>query len=493
MMQSTTKPLSHVALAVALLAFVIRIHDLGADSLWFDEATTARNLTIPFQQVIAEARLGHGPFYLLLKLLPHLQYTEFSLRYPSVLFGAVGVATMFSVGRRLLGAHAGALAALLLTLSPMHVWYCREARSYSMTLSMTLLVVAVFLGLSRRPHRMTWSKLVVAQSALLYAHLFGCLTMVWQTLLVVTSALRDRLSWPLHHWFTAQALALLFAVPVIGMAVWSAGTTSQISWVPRPSLLVPLELTTRFSGVQFLIQHEWWWGLAIWIIWLGLAIWGMLRLQPDCFSPSEGRLFLGSWAIVPVGILLLISWSLKPIYVHRYVLFTLPAYLLMISGGIVSSRRNRLVLLSAAVLLCSQAYAVHEMPNSSAYTRPDWRAVQRNLAAAIGKNDRVLFHTWLLKRPFDYYNAKGETIPEQVLDTVGVPQGAEVITDAMLVAEMERVEAEARAGCQRLWVIERESAGAGRWLDARSDWRRIRTDRFDGAIEVHLYEFRCVQ
>ncbi len=493
MTQSTTKSLSHVALAVVLLAFVIRIHGLGGDSLWFDEATTARNLTIPFRQVIAEARLGHGPFYLLLKLLPHLQNTEFGLRYPSVLFGAVGVAAMFSVGRRLLGASAGTLAALLLSLSPMHVWYCREARSYSLTLSMTLLVVAVFLDLSRRSNRMTWGKLVVAQSALLYAHLFAGLIMVWQTVLVVSSALRDRLGWPLRRWVAAQAAVLLLSTPVIGMALWSAATTSQISWVPRPSLLLPLELTTHFSGVQYLGQYEWWSGLAIWIIWLALAMWGMLRLQPDCFSPNEGRLFLGSWAIVPVGILLLISWFLKPVYVHRYVLFTLPAYLFVISGGIVSSRRNRLVLLSAAILLSGQAFAVHEMLNSPSYTRPDWREVQRHLAAAIEENDRMLFHTWLLKRPFDYYNAKGETIPEQVLDTVGVPQGAEVITDAMLASEMERVEAQAQAGCQRLWVIERESAGAGKWLDTRSNWRWISTDRFDGAIEVHLYEFRCVQ
>ena len=86
---------SILAIALVLLAFAVRVYRLDADSLWFDEATTARNLALPFGQVIAEAQsLGHGPYYLLLRLLPNLERSEFSLRYPSVLWGVLGVAAL---------------------------------------------------------------------------------------------------------------------------------------------------------------------------------------------------------------------------------------------------------------------------------------------------------------------------------------------------------------------------------------------------------------
>jgi len=475
-------------LALILLAFAVRIHQLDAFSLWFDEASTARNLVIPFKQVVAEAQsLGHGPYYLLLKLFPHLEQSEFSLRYPSVLFGALGVAAIFAAGRRLGGVEAGILAALLLSLSPMHIWYSREARTYSWTLAASLLASVAFLDLQRRTGRLAWGRLVAAQAVTIYAHLFAGLTNVWQTLFAFVSIVRGRAPWKLWRWLAAQAVVLLMVIPTIVMALWSAGQKEQISWLPAPARSAPIELTMHLSGVRYLGQHGWWW--IVWLTWLALIVWGVIRLQPKIFTPGEGRLFLLAWAVVPAAILLIVTWTWKPVYLHRYTLFTLPPWLLLIGSGIANSRRNGLVLLSVVIVLSGQVFAVHDMLNSPFYAQPDWRTTQRHLAALIKEGDLALFHPWLLKRPFDYYNAKQETIPESQLDTVGVPQGAETVTSQVLTEKMKAVEATVRAGNHRLWVVERWSDAASKWLDEREGWRQVRKDEFVGDIQVFLYVF----
>ena len=475
---------SILAIALVLLAFAVRVYRLDADSLWFDEATTARNLALPFGQVIAEAQsLGHGPYYLLLRLLPNLERSEFSLRYPSVLWGVLGVAAIFAVGRRLFGGGAGALASLLLLLSPMHVWYSREARTYCWVLAATLLTVGAFLDLWRQA---AWGRLIAAQSVSLYAHLFAGLANVWQTIFVMALGLRSRLPWRLRRWLLAQLAVLLATGPVLGLALWSAGRKSQISWVTPPTLLTLGDLSMHLSGIKFLGQYKWSW--VVWVIWMILLVWGAVTLRSSLFTAGEMRLLLLGWAGVPVAVLFLASWLFKPLYVHRYVFFTLPAYLLLISGGVARARRNGLVWLSAAVLIGGQALATLD-PSSVAYVRPDWRTAQRHLVTCVEEGDLVLFHPWLLRRPFDYYNERGETVRGK-LTTVGLPEGAEVVAEPVLVAEMERVENLIQAEQDRLWVVEQESdVRASDWLAARLGWKQASEQTFGGGLEVRLYVF----
>jgi len=58
--------------------------------------------------------------------------SEFALRYFSLIFGVLGVALIYRLGRRGLGTGAGVIAALLLTLQPFHTFYSQDARMYSL-------------------------------------------------------------------------------------------------------------------------------------------------------------------------------------------------------------------------------------------------------------------------------------------------------------------------------------------------------------------------
>ena len=471
--------------ALLLLSCWLRTYNLEDESLWFDEASTARNLIIPFSQVIGEAQsLGHGPYYLLLRLLPNLEATEFSLRYPSALFGVLGVAAVAAVGRRLFDHTGGVLAALLLALSPFHVWHSREARTYSWTLAMTLLAVAAYLDLWPKRRQHTWWRLVAAQTISLYAHLFTLLANVWQTLFVLVQALRKRFPWRVRDWLLSQLVAILLATPTFGLALWSATQKSQISWVKPPTYFAPLGLTMQFSGVRFLGEYDWWWG--VWALWLALVIWGVVKQSPAVFSPGEGRILLLSWGLLPPAVLLLLSWLLKPAYLDRYLLFTLPTFTLLIAAGVAACKRNVLIWLSLAALMAGQVVAIHEVLGSPMHAKPDWRAAQSALAAQVQEDDLVVFSPWLLQRPFDYYNQRYGGVPAEMMVTVGEPQGAEVVPEDVLVSEIERIEAQALSRGGRLWVVERSSGAASRWLAIKRGWQQLEERQLQGGLWITL-------
>ena len=74
-------------------------------------------------------------------------------RAPAVIAGVLTLAVLFPVGRRLVGAPAAALATLALALSPVHVYYSRFGRAYSITILLGLLLLALLVRAEARGWR----------------------------------------------------------------------------------------------------------------------------------------------------------------------------------------------------------------------------------------------------------------------------------------------------------------------------------------------------
>ncbi len=120
---------------VFLLAFLIRLISLN-QSLWLDEATTARVIKqYNYQEIITKFSPTdfHPPlYYLFMKFWTNIfGYSEISLRMPSVLFSlAVGWVVYLL---------AGVWGAVFFLFNPLIVYYSHEARMYMMaTMFLTL-------------------------------------------------------------------------------------------------------------------------------------------------------------------------------------------------------------------------------------------------------------------------------------------------------------------------------------------------------------------
>jgi mannosyltransferase len=122
-------------LAVILLAFGLRFHNLGIQSLWNDEGSSYVQATRSFADIAANAaRDIHPPgyYWLLSGWRIFTGDTEFALRSLSAFTSLLTVAFTYALGRRLFSPLAGLFAALFVALNTFSIYYAQEARMYAL-------------------------------------------------------------------------------------------------------------------------------------------------------------------------------------------------------------------------------------------------------------------------------------------------------------------------------------------------------------------------
>ncbi len=120
---------------ILLLAFALRVHLLGAQSLWNDEGSSYVQATRSLADIARFAALDiHPPgYYWLLHVWRILTGdTEFALRALSAFASLLSVAVAYALGKRLYGALAGLAAALFVALNGFSLYYAQEARMYAL-------------------------------------------------------------------------------------------------------------------------------------------------------------------------------------------------------------------------------------------------------------------------------------------------------------------------------------------------------------------------
>jgi len=107
-------------LLILWLAFALRVWQLGAQSLWYDEAVSLFIARQAIPDLLAHTAGDiHPPLYyaLLHYWLAWTGASEFAAAYFSLFFGVLLVALGFRLARDAFGAHAGVLTAFLLSVS----------------------------------------------------------------------------------------------------------------------------------------------------------------------------------------------------------------------------------------------------------------------------------------------------------------------------------------------------------------------------------------
>lgn len=124
-------------LGVTALGAVLRFATLGAQSYHHDEIVTAsRVLRVGFGHAMDAVGFSESApplYYALAWLWTQVAGTgEWGLRSLSAVAGVATIPIAFLIGRELRGERAGLLAAALVAVNPMLLWYSQEARAYSL-------------------------------------------------------------------------------------------------------------------------------------------------------------------------------------------------------------------------------------------------------------------------------------------------------------------------------------------------------------------------
>ena len=139
-------------LLIILLAFALRLYQLDKESLWMDEAFSVHHAQekdllslLTFVSTTEAAPPGH---YLLLHYwIALFGSSEFSLRFPSVLFGVLSLALLFKIVKMVFSTKIALLSVFFMSVSMIEILYSQEARLYSLFTFLSLLSAFFFLKL----------------------------------------------------------------------------------------------------------------------------------------------------------------------------------------------------------------------------------------------------------------------------------------------------------------------------------------------------------
>lgn len=456
-MPGTDRRLTFFLGLVLLLAFLLRVEGLGAQSYWYDEGFSVDLATQSWREIVL-GELNLPPLYnLLLGAWVRLVGTgEFSVRYLSAFWGVLIVALGGAMGALLLGRRAGALAALFLAASPIEVWYAQEARMYAMLSALTLASTVCLLRLMKgRGGRRLWGLYTLANIAAAYTHYYAALVLAAQAAWVLAHGLKERNARLLRPWtlsMTGLGLALMPWLPVFWTQFGAANTTY---WPGQLSLRFIVEQTVLgVAGASMTVSPAVAQRGAILLC--GLAALGALLALADR-RLRWGALLLALYLIVPLAIFYGIVHN-RPKFSPRYLLPVVPALLCLAGNGIAGAWPSRprhwrqvaqmgLAVGLGSALAVTSVYAATNALRDSRFGRDDLRNAAEYLTYAAKPDEAVILLSGHYEPAFRLYYRGGNCYPVP-REYVPSPSTQDVITYDVLEELNEIIE-----GRQGVWLL----------------------------------------
>lgn len=375
---------------IILLAFLLRIYTLSTESLWVDEVISVDAAKRSIASIIVKEsseRAVHPPFYYIIlhfwmKLFGD---SEFSVRFPSVIFGVASIYVIYRVGKLIYSKEVGVISAFLLSISLFHIRYSQETRFYALLTFLILLSNFYFVKLLKEKNIKNAGAYVILTTAMVYTHVFGLFYIIFQNIYYLLIFRKN-----MKFWIAVQGLVLfLFApwIPVLVKQTTKVG--NDFWWIPHPTYLSIFNTFKSFAGSEV--------SLYLFII---LGVTGIIFIYRQEFND---RIFLLLWLSVPIITSFLIS-LIKPIYIDRYLIGSLPAIILLISKGIFNFRKSLMILILLIAITISTIY-----PLEKYYAVPEkwqWRDAASYIENNKGSNDYVLLYYTNKPQPttpFSYY------------------------------------------------------------------------------------------
>jgi 4-amino-4-deoxy-L-arabinose transferase-like glycosyltransferase len=379
---------------IFVLALAARLYGIGAKPFWMDEVTTIRRGLLPPAAIVRDSVFFHQlpAFFVVMHAALAFGQTEFWVRLPAALFGAMSCVLAYGIARMLAvrpdaGRPAGILAGILMACAPAMVQYGQEARSYTMMICAILIAFWGLAVLARRPdNRWGWVAYVAGTVAALWVLSDALFWWLAANLAAIAMAWRRAEFW--WRWTAAQSVILLFCAPwFLAITLFGQrGALGGLDWV-QPTNLARLWWSfaqdylfypASLIDVKVFSPGILGFGVAV----AALAAFGIYHVRRE---PRLMAVLAAGVLVLPVALLAISTAT--PLLMPRYLLWS-AAPLCICAGIAVDALRPRWRWLAAGVL------ALLALANLAPYyqdeTKPRWDAAGMDLRAAWRPGDLLL-------------------------------------------------------------------------------------------------------
>lgn len=391
-----------------MIGTILRIRNLG-ESLWYDELMYSTKYWMASLSDLWKLFLFDPPaplyrvfmFFWIAMFGEH----ELFLRMPSLLFGIASILLTYWIAKTYNSWKTATLAALLLCLSPVHIWYSQEATPYSMALF--FLLATVYLYRKLRADHFNWTRYILYLGFFLIAvftHYFAAIFLLPLSLMALSAERLTR-----KRMIAAHCVVILCLLTSL-IIKYMAGYVSSGMGFLRPFTL-----------------FEWWMLFFNWFS-HGNSIWTVnpykayriglhyLMNQPVllvfqlCFFivllrgllPKSGRtVYKQTWELslllftTPIVMLFLTKIGYRHLYIERYLFLILPFFLVVIAKGAFGfSRISHEIAIMLFLVMVGVTSCIMFFYKNDTWTvykqNPDWRSAASYLIQENRGSDELI-------------------------------------------------------------------------------------------------------
>jgi len=514
--QAKTILLALLPVGLTLLAFGLRVYHLTYQSLWRDEVDALLFATRPLSELLATFRRPgeNGPLFFLM-LRPWIAaagQSEFALRFPSALAGALAVPLAYVLTRRLAGRGPALATAALMALAPYLVWYGQEAKMYALLTALVPLALWLTIEAAERGGWRRWITLYVVTSVCFYTHVLAALVVPLQAIWFLVlrggwggsethqapGASEAPGAWwailrAIRPWLAPVIYLFALVLPYLPLVWWQAvlwlSPTFETGhpFVPLPEMATVL--VVAFSRGILPVQES----LTLLPFVLALLAGALLWPGGDRRQESGGRrqesgdgrdrwrplVLLLTWLLFPVLAIYGVSLGM-PIFADRYLIWIMPAFLALIGMGIVVLARGWRPLALAALAAIMALNLADVAAHANQPIKADFRGAAAFVLPQLQKDDLVIFQIPYSRFTFRYYSGRSVNRVDGPYTNDGMSETE--LANQMVTAVGQASVAWLVASEAELWdargLTEKWLAAHGAITD-RAEFMRVTVTRYD--------------
>ena len=332
-----------IVYSVFSLAAVLRIYHLGYNELWFDEVFT-------YYQTQSVTQLTSDIQGLLFPVLANIwckvfYFNEFNIRFSALIFGLLSLLFVYKLTKHLFNSKIAFISILLLSISPLHIWYSQEARGYTLYLFLSITSIYYLLKALENETFKCWIIFAVITVLNFCAYYASLLLLVPEGLFVLLYYRKFFKKWILYSSGVigvAIILYILYLKKSIGFYIYETGF-----WLPKLMFGSIINVFDNFnlgyngSIPSYIFMR------VISFVFMGL---GIIKMW---FITKRSTIICCLFLFITLMTNILISIvSNRSIFLTRMFFNILPFYIIFVAAGIYSIRNNTIKTLVVISYLC---------------------------------------------------------------------------------------------------------------------------------------------
>lgn len=397
---------------IILVALFVRLLGLDSEYLWYDECRSISTSTLNFYQLFWSLRYNvHPPvFFLLLyyylKLNPN--FTLFYVRLFNVIPNILSLILLFFLCKRFFNNEVAIITSILFSLSNYFVFYSQELRMYSLVCLLSVISSFSLLNVVENPKKIIWLFVYTLSNLMgIFTHYHYSIFLFSHTFFITYIVMRR--GWlPFYMWIFSNLIVTLFFIFRLKLFLFQISWT-VLNWVPKPhfrDLFSVIFYIYPFGDIYYDKPKI----ILSLIVFLPLSInllyWIWSKSKKDFNLTYRIALFYQIIiAFIPIITLFLISIILKPSFINRYLIFSLPPLFVLMAISISHFKKLYLKLLFILLILIPNCYFIGKEYRER--RKPNWQLAFDKVKSISNENTVLIFIDRLVYNCYKKYVGGG--------------------------------------------------------------------------------------